>query len=68
MKNIGLGLLGLGAFGCVIYPLGYIPSRLYFISDKPGLTWGVLIGLVVIGGVVTWMGMKSEKSENQNQG
>ena len=69
MKSIGLGILGIGVLGCVIFPMGYIPSALYFITEMGnGVTWAVLIGLVVLGGVLTWMGMKSEKAENQSQG
>jgi hypothetical protein len=64
LKSIGLGLLGVGAMGCIIYPLGYIPTSLYFITEMgAGATWGVLIGLVVVGGVLAYMGMKSEKAE-----
>ncbi|MBL7897413.1 MAG: hypothetical protein JNJ99_02675 [Crocinitomicaceae bacterium] len=69
MKSIGLGLLGVGALGCVIYPMGYIPSALYFITEMgAGVTWSVLIGLVVLGGVLAYLGMKGEKAENQSQG
>lgn len=66
MKAIGLSILGIGALGCVIYPMGYIPSQLYFITEMgAGVTWGVLIGLVVLGAALTWMGMKSEKTQSQ---
>jgi len=68
MKSIGLGILGIGALGCVIFPMGYIPSSLYFITEMGnGVTWAVLIGLVALGGVLTWMGMKAEKAEAQQQ-
>lgn len=73
MKSIGLGLIGIGAFGCVIFPLDYIPHNLYFLREqKPVVIWSVLIGLIVVGGVLWYMGSKSEKAaaekEKQQQG
>lgn len=66
MKNIGLTILGLGALGCVMLPFDYIPSQLYFLrKESDALLWGVFIGLVVIGGVVAYMGMKSEKAAEE---
>lgn len=66
LKSIGLGLLSVGVLGCVIYPMGYIPTSLYFITEMgTGVTWGVLIGIVVLGGALTYMGMKSEKKETE---
>lgn len=67
LKSIGLLLLGIGVFGCIIYPMGYVPSTLSFLVDQgAGVCWGVFIGLVVVGGVLTFMGMKAAKQENQN--
>ena len=68
MKGIGLALLGIGVFGCIIYPFDYIPSSLYFISEqKPAVVWGILIGLVVIGGVIWYMGMSAEKKKEAEE-
>ena len=72
LKGGGLALLGIGIFGCVIYPLGYIPSSLYFIAEqKPAVIWGVFIGFVVIGGALAYFGWKSENEkakENEQAG
>lgn len=65
LKSIGMLLLGLGVTGCIIYPMGYIPTSLYFITEMgAGPTWGVLIGLVVLGGILAFMGMRAAKTEN----
>lgn len=72
LKSIGLGLLGLGAAGCVMLPFDYIPSQLFFLrKEGDTLLWSVFIGLVVVGGVLYYMGMQQEKKEaeknNTNQ-
>ena len=64
MKGIGLALLGIGVFGCIIFPLGYIPHDIWFLQNqKETVVWGVLIGLVVVGGIVWYMGMNAEKKK-----
>jgi len=66
MKGIGLGILGLGALGCAMYPMGYIPSQLYFITTKgPTVTWAILGGLIVVGGAIWYFGMKSEQKKDE---
>ena len=68
IKSIGLSLLGLGAIGCVMLPFDYIPHQLNFLrAESDTLLWGVFIGLNVVGGVMWYMGMKSEKAESENK-
>lgn len=69
MKSIGLMLLGLGAIGCVMLPFDYVPRQLYFLrKESDTLLWAVFIGLIVVGGVVTYMGMKAEKAAEDKAG
>ena len=66
LKSIGLALLGLGAAGCVMLPFDYVPSQLSFLrKESDTLLWSIFIGLVVVGGIVTYMGMKLEKKETE---
>lgn len=68
LKSIGLGLLGLGAIGCVMLPFNYVPSQLSFLrKESDTLLWSVFIGLLVVGGILTYMGMKSEKAESEKE-
>jgi hypothetical protein len=66
IKNIGLGVAGVGALGCIMLPFNYIPSQLGFLAEqKTSTLWGIFIGLLVVGGVMWYMGMKSEKAEEE---
>ena len=68
LKSIGLGLLGLGAIGCIMLPFDYIPHQLHFLrKESDTLLWGVFIGCLVVGGVLWYMGMKAEKAENEKK-
>lgn len=66
MKSFGLGLMGLGALAMVLYFLDYVPSLLQWIYNwGNGVAWAIMIGLVALGGVVAFIGMKSEKAANE---
>jgi hypothetical protein len=68
LKGGGLALMGIGIFGCIIYPLGYIPSSLYFIAEqKPAVIWSVFIGFVVVGAALAYFGWKAEKAKEDEQ-
>jgi len=50
-------------------PDGYIPTALSFMQDmSPAGVWSILIGLVVVGGVITYLGVKSDKAKSEKQG
>lgn len=64
LKSIGLALLGLGAIGCIMLPFDYIPSQLSFLREQKSSTlWAIFIGLLAVGGILWYMGMKADKAE-----
>jgi hypothetical protein len=68
LKGAGLALLGIGVFGCVLMPFNLIPHDLWFLQNSsPNVIWGVLIGLIVVGGALAYFGWKSEKAKEEEQ-
>jgi hypothetical protein len=68
LKGGGLALLGIGVFGCVLMPFDAIPHDLWFLRESsPKVIWGVLIGLIVVGGAMAYFGWKSEKAKEEEQ-
>ncbi|MBI3134114.1 MAG: hypothetical protein HYZ14_05500 [Bacteroidetes bacterium] len=69
MKSIGLGLMGIAALAMVLYFIDYVPTYLEWIYKwGNGVAWGLMVGIFALGGVLAYLGMKSEKTDKQSQG
>ncbi|MGB1235389.1 MAG: hypothetical protein ACPG5U_06635 [Planktomarina sp.] len=64
MRQIGAVMAGLGGFAIVLSFLNMVPSLLIWIYNwGDTVAWGIMIGLVVVGGILYAMGNDDEASE-----
>lgn len=60
MKSLGSALVYLGVFAIILNFFNYVPKILVWIYEwGEGPAWGIKIGLIVVGGILWWLGSQS---------